>query len=161
MPMPGASLSSGIRTRKRSPRRRSQPRVAHSGPLLDRASVGGVHGHPAKESDAVSSLFNEKLMQTLQIRSADRSEGHRAISAKHPRYIAVKIVDFGPDLMKCHSPADGQERLCRESELRRSMCCKSFCGAGEQIEARKGRHFIETTAARGLELAIFYSREGT
>ena len=117
--------------------------------------------HPAKESGAVSSLFNEKLMQTLQIRSADRSEGHRAISAKHPRYIAVKIVDFGPDLMKCHSPADGQERLCRESELRRSMRCKSFCGAGEQIEARKGRHFIERTAARGLELAIFYSREGT
>ena len=161
MPIPGASLSSGIRTRKRSLRRRSQPRVAHSGPLLDRASVGGVHGHPAKQSDAVSSLFNEKLTQTLQICSADRSEGHRAISAKHPRYIAVKIVDFGPELMKCHSLADGQERLCRESELRRSMRCKSFCGAGEQIEARKGRHFIERTAARGLELAIFYSREGT
>ena len=118
--------------------------------------------HPTKESEAVSScLFNEKLMQTLQIRSADRSEGHRAISAKHPRYIAVKIVDFGPELMKCHSLADGQERLCRESELRRSMRCKSFCGAGEQIEARKGRHFIERTAARGLELTIFYSREGT
>ena len=105
--------------------------------------------------------LQREVMQTLQIRSADRSEGHRAISAKHPRYIAVKIVDFGPDLMKCHSPADGQERLCRESELRRSTCCKSFCGAGEQIEARKGRHFIERTAARGLELTIFYSREGT
>ena len=133
MPMPGASLSSGIRTRKRSLRRRD---------LLDRASVGGVHGHPAKQSDAVSSLFNEKLMQTLQIRSADRSEGHRAISAKHQRYIAVKIVDFGPDLMKCHSLADDQERPSRESELRRSMCCKSFCGAGEQVEARKGRHLV-------------------
>ena len=141
----------------------ARSRESHTRALffLDRASVGGPHGHPAKQSDAVSSLFNEKLMQTLQIRSADRSEGHRAISAKHPRYIAVKIVDFGPELMKCHSLADGQERLCRESELRRSMCCKSFCGAGEQIEARKGRHFIERTAARGLELTIFYSREGT